>query len=112
VHSVPARGPDAGSPEKAKPARSCIIGEAVACGDDGIARFDRIRYRRHDPTVFLYAFDLIELSGEELRRNPLDVRKATLASLLARTALGIRFNDHMEGGGWSYRVPACLQAGP
>ncbi len=30
--------------------RSCIIdGEAVACGDDGIARFDRIRYRHHDP---------------------------------------------------------------
>jgi hypothetical protein len=29
--------------------RSCIIdGEAVACGDDGIASFDRIRYRRHD----------------------------------------------------------------
>jgi bifunctional non-homologous end joining protein LigD len=34
--------------------RFCIIdGEAVACGDDGIPSFDRIRYRRHDPTVFL-----------------------------------------------------------
>ena len=77
--------------------RSCIIdGEAVACGDDGISSFDRIRYRRHDPTVFLYAFDLIELNGDDLRRDPLDVRKATLASLLARTAPGIRFNDHME----------------
>jgi hypothetical protein len=29
--------------------RSCIIdGEAVACGDDGIALFERIRCRRHD----------------------------------------------------------------
>ena len=29
--------------------RSCIIdGEAVSCGPDGIASFDRIRYRRHD----------------------------------------------------------------
>jgi bifunctional non-homologous end joining protein LigD len=29
--------------------RSCIIdGEAVACGDDGIPTFDRIRYHRHD----------------------------------------------------------------
>jgi bifunctional non-homologous end joining protein LigD len=46
--------------------------------------------------VFLYAFDLIELNGNDLRREPLDVRKATLASLLARTAPGIRFNDHME----------------
>jgi bifunctional non-homologous end joining protein LigD len=29
--------------------QSCVIdGEAVACGEDGIASFDRIRYRRHD----------------------------------------------------------------
>jgi bifunctional non-homologous end joining protein LigD len=78
--------------------RSCIIdGEAVACGNEGISSFDRIRYRRHDLTVFLYAFDLIELNGDDLRRDPLDIRKATLASLLARTAQGgIRFNDHME----------------
>jgi bifunctional non-homologous end joining protein LigD len=42
--------------------RSCIIdGEAVCCGDDGVPNFDRIRYRRHDASVFLYAFDLIEL---------------------------------------------------
>jgi bifunctional non-homologous end joining protein LigD len=63
--------------------QSCIIdGEAVACGDDGIASFDRIRYRRHDEGVFLYAFDLIELNGDDVRRDPLAVRKATLASLL------------------------------
>ena len=44
--------------------RSCIIdGEAVACGDDGIALFERIRYRRFDSSVFMYAFDLIELDG-------------------------------------------------
>jgi hypothetical protein len=48
----------------------------VACGDDGIASFDRIRYRRHDGGVFLYAFDLIELDGADLRRDPLAVRKA------------------------------------
>ena len=46
---------------------SCIIdGEAVACGEDGIANFNRIRYRRHDASVFLYAFDLIELDGDDL----------------------------------------------
>jgi hypothetical protein len=27
----------------------------------GIASFNRIRYRRHDAEVFLYAFDLIKL---------------------------------------------------
>ena len=53
-------------------AQSCIIdGEAVACDDDGIASFDRIRYRRHDADVFMWAFDLIELNGDDLRRDPL-----------------------------------------
>ncbi|TMJ79344.1 MAG: hypothetical protein E6G76_28550, partial [Alphaproteobacteria bacterium] len=50
--------------------RSCIIdGEAVCCDEDGMPSFDRIRYRRHDVSVFLYAFDLIELSGDDLRRE-------------------------------------------
>ena len=61
--------------------RSCVIdGEAVACGQDGVSSFDRLRYRRDDANVFLYAFDLIELDGDDLRCEPLQVRKATLAS--------------------------------
>jgi bifunctional non-homologous end joining protein LigD len=46
--------------------------------------------------VFLYAFDLIELNGDDLRRDPLQVRKATLTSVLAKAAPGIRFNEHLE----------------
>ena len=77
--------------------QSCIIdGEAVACGEDGIASFDRIRYRQHDASVFLYAFDPVELNGDDLRRDPLAVRKATLASLLTRAAPGLRFNEHLN----------------
>src|SRR5204863_3909552 len=69
--------------------RSCIIdGEAVACGPDGIASFDRIRYRRHDADVFMWAFDLIELNGDDVRRDPLAVRKATLERILARAPPG------------------------
>jgi bifunctional non-homologous end joining protein LigD len=78
--------------------RSCIIdGEAVACDDNGLASFERIRYRQHDGDVFLYAFDLIELNGDDLRRDPLEVRKATLRSMLAKAGLGLRFNEHIEG---------------
>jgi ATP-dependent DNA ligase len=44
--------------------RSCIInGEAVACGDDGLASFDRIRHRRYDDSVFMWALDLLEIDG-------------------------------------------------
>jgi bifunctional non-homologous end joining protein LigD len=77
--------------------RSCIIdGEAVACDDTGIARFDRLRHHRVDATVFMYAFDLIELGGDDLRREPLEVRKATLASVLAKAGAGVRFCEHLD----------------
>ena len=89
--------------------RSCIIdGEAVSCGDDGIASFDRIRYRRHDADVFVWAFDLIELNGDDLRRDPLNVRKATLASVLARAAPGLRLNEHLEADGPDVFHHACM----
>jgi bifunctional non-homologous end joining protein LigD len=77
--------------------RSCVLdGEAVACDDDGRPSFDRIRYRRYDASVFLYAFDLIELNGDDLRRDPLEVRKATLASVLTNAGPGLRLNEHIE----------------
>jgi hypothetical protein len=45
-----------------------------------------VMYGTYDPFVladiFLYAFDLLELDGRDLRREPLETRKATLASLL------------------------------
>ncbi len=88
--------------------RSCIIdGEAVACDDNGVPSFDRIRYRRHDASVFLYAFDLIEWNGDDLRREPLAVRKATLASVLAKAAPGLRLNDHIEADGRTVFAHAC-----
>ncbi len=88
--------------------RSCIIdGEAVCCNDNGVASFDRIRYRQHDGSVFLYAFDLIELNGDDLRRDPLEVRKATLASVLAKAAPGLRLNEHIEADGPTVFAHAC-----
>jgi bifunctional non-homologous end joining protein LigD len=55
--------------------RSCIIdGEAVACDEDGPSSFDHIRYRQNDESVFMWAFDLIELDGDDLRLDPLEVR--------------------------------------
>ena len=77
--------------------RSCIIdGEAVICDDNGVTCFDHIRYRRNVGDVFLYAFDLIELNGDDLRRDPLDVRKVTLRSVLTKVGHGIRWNEHVQ----------------
>jgi ATP-dependent DNA ligase len=58
--------------------------------------------------VFLYAFDLIGLDGDDLRRDPLAVRKAMLASLLTHSAPGLRFNEHInEKDGPLVFVQAC-----
>jgi bifunctional non-homologous end joining protein LigD len=42
-----------------------------------------------------------------LRRDPLEVRKATLASVLVKAAPGIRFNEHIEGDGPTVFAHAC-----
>jgi ATP-dependent DNA ligase len=47
------------------------------------------------------------LNGDDLRRDPLDVRKATLASVLRRAAPGLRLNEHIEGDGPTVFVHAC-----
>ena len=72
-----------------------IDGEAVACDDKGLAVFDRIRYRRNDANVFLYAFDLLSLNGKDLRKEPIERRKAALAKLISPHP-GIRIVDHLE----------------
>ena len=51
---------------------------------------------------------LIELNGDDLRRDPLNVRKATLASVLARAARGLRLNEHLEAAGPDVFHHACM----
>jgi bifunctional non-homologous end joining protein LigD len=81
-------------------AASCLIdGEAVACDGDGMPCFDRLRYRRQDGHVFLYAFDLIELDGDDLRHQPIERRKAALAKLIRRAKTGLVLNEHIDEPG-------------
>src|SRR5262252_5718295 len=35
-------------------------------------------------------------NGDDLRRDPLKVRKATLASIVVKASSGIRFNEYIE----------------
>jgi hypothetical protein len=60
-----------------------VVGFAAGGPADIVARlmaqwlsvFDRLRYRRDDRRVFLYAFDLIELDGDDLRRARIRLRR-------------------------------------
>ena len=38
----------------------------------------------------------MELNGTDLRRDPIEVRKATLASILRKARHGVRLNEHLE----------------
>ena len=107
-YDLAARFPLAAAAIAALPARSCVVdGEAIAVDDNGLSVFDLIRYRRQDHAVTLCAFDLIELDGEDLRRESIEVRKRTLKGLLRRAHPGIVFNQHFEVEGEVVFRQAC-----
>jgi bifunctional non-homologous end joining protein LigD len=77
--------------------RSCLIdGEVVCCEEKRVTSFQLLRHRRKEHKAFLYAFDLLELNDTDLRREPIEVRKATLASILRKSRPGVRLNEHLE----------------
>lgn len=69
--------------------------------------FNLLHYRRQDHAVTLCAFDLLELDGEDLRRQPIEVRKGTLKGLLRRAHAGIAFNRHFDMEGAIIHREAC-----
>jgi bifunctional non-homologous end joining protein LigD len=82
------------------PVRSCVVdGEAIVVNREGLSVFDLLRYRHHDHAAVLCAFDLIELDGFDLRQQPLERRKDTLAYLLRDGGDGIALNSHFVGDG-------------
>jgi bifunctional non-homologous end joining protein LigD len=77
-----------------------LDGEGVVCREDGVSDFDRLRTavgRLGSRDAFLYAFDLLEINGTDLRRDAWHVRRSTLASLLRRAGHGIQLSDHLDG---------------
>jgi bifunctional non-homologous end joining protein LigD len=58
-------------------------------------------------TAILYAFDLIEHDGEDLRNLPFLQRKAMLARLLRDTGAGILLNEHIAEDGLTVFADAC-----
>jgi bifunctional non-homologous end joining protein LigD len=84
-----------------------IDGEAVVLGPDGLSRFDELRRGEAAHSAMLYAFDLIEHDGEDLRDCPFLDRKAALARLLRDTEAGILFNEHVAGDGPVVFEHAC-----
>ena len=84
----------------ALPVRSVALdGEGVICGADGKSGFERMRacFSSHGaPQAFLYAFDVLELDGRDLRNERWARRRNALVQLLTDADAGIRLNEHIE----------------
>jgi ATP-dependent DNA ligase len=70
-------------------------------GPNGLTVFEALRRRGSGDVAVLYAFDLLEYDGSDLRRMPLETRKAKLASLLKPSGV-IRFSEHISAEVRSY----------
>jgi bifunctional non-homologous end joining protein LigD len=85
-------------------------GEAVACDERGMPLVGLPQGRSRDDRTFLYAFDLIELDGEDRRRDALAHRKLDMSRLLANAGPGVRpteWVDAREGDGPAVFAHAC-----
>jgi bifunctional non-homologous end joining protein LigD len=83
-----------------------LDGEAVVVGRNGLTGFEALPRRGSGDVAMLYAFDLLEYDGSDLRRMPLETRKATLASLLKLSGV-IRFSEHISAEGPEVFAHAC-----
>jgi len=92
-----------------------IDGEGVVVDDRGVTDFERLRAalaaRGRSRRVFLFAFDLIELDGDNLRPHPWEIRRATLTRLLRKGSRGIRLSEHLDGDGETIFRHACALGG-
>jgi bifunctional non-homologous end joining protein LigD len=72
-----------------------------------LAVFELIRSHRSNAAAVLCAFDLLEVNGEDIRREPIEDRKRRLASLLRLPHDGIAANEHFGGDGATIYKHAC-----
>jgi bifunctional non-homologous end joining protein LigD len=100
-------GAIAAAAERIKAKSFSVDGEAVELGPDGLSRFEALSRRDAARTAILYAFDLIEHDGEDLRNLPFLNRKAALARLLRETEAGILLNEHIAEDGATVFARAC-----
>jgi bifunctional non-homologous end joining protein LigD len=93
---------------KSLPVRSCLIdGKANVCNERGLAVFELIRRHGTIAGAMHCAFDLLELDGEDLRREPIEKRKQLLKGLLRGSHLSIVLNEHFEEDGAIVFREAC-----
>src|SRR5208283_1213580 len=86
-----------------------IDGELCGVRADGVTSFELMQQSAdagYGGLVY-FAFDLIELDGENVARLPLLERKERLAQLLQDPPAGVVYSEHEGGDGEAFRRAAC-----
>jgi bifunctional non-homologous end joining protein LigD len=83
------------------PAGSALLdGEIVALDEAGRPSFSALqRALKAGEPLSYFAFDLLEIDGEDLTARPLAERKQRLAALFERAEPPLFYSDHIEGDG-------------
>lgn len=100
---------------EALPTEAAVLdGEVVVLDEAGLSSFALLQQALSDDdqgAMALYAFDLLHLDGEDLRRLPLVERKQRLRALLPEDGGMLRYSDHIDGaGGEEVLTNACSMA--
>lgn len=90
--------------------RSALLdGEIVALDDKGRSSFARLQHGLKEGKIPLtyFVFDLLELDGRDVRKEPLSKRKELLEELLAHAPENVRYSGHVVGHGDEVFAKAC-----
>jgi ATP-dependent DNA ligase len=85
------------------PCKAALIdGEIIVQDENGISDFDALRSAIHKAPhrIVFFAFDLLHLDGQDLRRTPLLERRTALRKLIEPDQRSpIQFSDHADCDG-------------
>lgn len=85
---------------------SAVLDGEIAClAADGSTDFYGLMFGRRPARFF--AFDVLEIDGDDLRELPLLERKRRLRAILPRHSSDVRYVDHVRGRGSEFFRLAC-----
>ncbi len=94
---------------KLKAKQFVLDGEIAIVEADGSTNFQALQQAlsTRDPKLAMFAFDLLELEGKDLKSKSLLERKAKLEKLLASAPAIVRYSSHVVGRGDELCAAAC-----
>ena len=96
----------------ALPVDSAVLdGEAIVLRSDSSSDFEALKSRHGQAEAILVAYDIMEVSGQDIRPEPLEERRKRLAKLLSRKTKamrdGIQISEAITGDGGRIFRHAC-----